>query len=272
MIINDQIFNLPIHTGENSTFDLQFRGPQLQCTSASYNNTFSPERDNSQTPRPSFEMPIFESTWDWTSRLNQDSRDVPLYSVAKHEPLNYTARRTPQNITSFEILRTTTELICKPQSVLYDVKISFPRGTRTIQHTTSDVRMLLPMKVYTSDEAGLSFAEVPVYEDIVGPVASLRLPTDTQSLQNWNHRMRKLLPLATDWTLLDALVLLLQDEDYSEIKSSDLETGHPWCSEIGTSTNGTTFFDCGSWISQSSWGFGGTYQMTFSCKSEISFI
>jgi hypothetical protein len=85
--------------------------------------------------------PAFVSKWDWKSQWIEDSQDALLYSVAKHEPLTYTARRTSKNVTSFEVLLATAELSCKPHSMLYDVEISFSHGIQTVQYSTSDVKM-----------------------------------------------------------------------------------------------------------------------------------
>ncbi|RYO26336.1 hypothetical protein AA0111_g8338 [Alternaria arborescens] len=61
--------------------------------------------------------------------------------------------------------------------------------------------------------------------------------------------MHDLLPLANEWALLDALGLLIEDEIYLRTMSVSLDPGNPWCNESSISTNGTTFFDCGDWVS-----------------------
>lgn len=92
-------------------------------------------------------------------------------------------------------------------------------------------------------------------------VAELRLPADTQALQDWNHRMRILLPLANEWALLDTLGLLLEDEFYTSRNSFYLDPVSPWCNESSILTNGTTFFVCGDWMPNQH------ASMNTSCKS-----
>jgi hypothetical protein len=253
--MNNQIFNLPVHSGENSTYNLKFRAPQLRCTSPPYyNNTYPLEyhRPLEIGGHSRLVTPVFVSRWEQNLQWYQDSQDAPLYSIAKHVPLNFTARRTSENVTSFEVFRTTAEMTCKPQSVLYDVKVSFPRGIQTVQHTTSDMKMLSAMREYSDDTTNITQPVQVVWgessESLSPPLAWLGLPSTTQSLQDWNHRMRILLPLATEWALLDALRPMLEDKFYAHSTSFSLDPGNSWCEESDTSTNGTTSFDCGEWI------------------------
>jgi hypothetical protein len=273
------VFNLPVHLGENSTYNLQFRGPQLRCTSLSYYNNTSPLEYYSPKEvgdLPSLVTPIFVSKWDWESRWVLESRDAPLYSIAKHNPLTLTAQRTSKNRTSFEVLRATAELICKPYSMLYDVNVSFPRGKQTVQYTTSDMKMLSSIGDYSGDRINFDQPgiDTPLHikqivgeaygkdiSDFTSPIAWLGLPADAQTLQDWNHRMRILLPLATEWALLDALGQLLEDKIYSRSRAFSLDPGNPWCNESSISTNGTTSFVCGNWIADY------IEVMNISCKS-----
>jgi hypothetical protein len=251
------VFNLPVHPGENSTYNLHFRGPQLRCTGPSYyNNTspleYYPPGKFEKNEGPSLVTPTFVSEWNWDLRRGLKSRDAPLYSIAKHVPLTVTAQRTSKNATSFEVQRATAELFCKPYSMLYDVKVSFPRGIQTVQYTTSDMKMLSSTGNYSGDKP---FSIKPIIGEVsVGdsknsplPEAWLDLPADAQTLQDWNLRMRILLPLATEWALLDALGLLLEDKIYSRSPASGFDPGNPWCNESSISTNGTAFLICGDW-------------------------
>ncbi|KAL5115718.1 hypothetical protein ACEQ8H_006430 [Pleosporales sp. CAS-2024a] len=247
IVIHNQVFNLPVYSGENSTFNLQFRGPQLRCTSPpDYNNTYPLEyhsghalevEDEISISSGSLRTPVFVSKWDHI----RDSLDAPLYSITKHVPLNVTARRTPTNVTSFQVSRLTSEMTCKPESVLYNIKVSFPRGIQTIQHTTSDRRMLSPITEYSNNSALFPRALVGAVHSIL--MATLHLPASAQSLQDFNHRMRVLFPIVTEWALLDALGVLLNDEIYTE---HIIAPGNPFCTESGVSANGPlagTVFD-----------------------------
>jgi hypothetical protein len=181
------------------------------------------------------------STWDQHSRWEPDSRDAPLYSIAKHEPLAFTKRQTSENVTSFEIFRSTAETICNPQSVLYDVKVSFLRGIQTVQHTISDAKPLSPMTDYSGIPSDLLQQN--------GLIAGqLGFPLDAQRLQDSNQRMRNLVPLSTEWILLDALGILLEDKFYSHSMSDfSREADNPCGKESSIWTNDTTYIACGPW-------------------------
>jgi hypothetical protein len=172
-----------------------------------------------------------------------DPRDAPLYSIAKHKPLNFTERHTSGNATSYgyEILRSTAEMTCKPHSVLYDVTVSFPRGIQTVQHTTSDVKLLSPMR----DCSALPSDRLKHYGLVWGQLMFL---LDPQSLQDSNQRMRNLVSLSNEWALLDALGSLLEDEFYSSPAGNfGLYSDNPCFKESNISTNGTTYIACGRW-------------------------
>jgi hypothetical protein len=247
--MNGQVFNLPVHPGENSTYNLRFRGPQFRCTSLpDYNNTIPLDYYGPD----SLITPTFVSKWDRESRWNLDLQDVPLYSIAKHVLRTWTTQRTSKNVTSFEGFRTSAEQICKPLSVLYDVNISYPRGIQTVQYTRSDMKMLSLMRDYYK-------IGYRIDSDLGYTGFYLRLPADAQALQDWNHRMRILLPLATEWALLDALGEVLEDTIYERCDYCGNVTPNMWCEESSVSTNGTT---CGIWSRNP-----GYLPMNTSCRS-----
>jgi hypothetical protein len=246
VVINGQVLNLPVHPGENSTYNLKFRGPQLRCTVSQYNNSFPFEH----TSLDGLVAPAFESKWDWGSSWYGASRDAPLYTVDYHNTLWFTPQRTFNNVTSFKGFRETYEQTCKPQSVLYDVNISFPRGVQTVQHSRSNWKLLSPLADYGDFHGGGLSGEL-----------ELPLPPDEQALQDWNHRIQALFPLANEWALLDALGQMLEDTTYQTDNSWGLEPDDPNCEISSIATNGTTFWNCAGWSPN-------FYQtMNMSCKS-----
>jgi hypothetical protein len=259
--MNNQVRNLPNHPGENSTYDLQFQGPQFRCISVSYNNTYALDRNYSLPPEQYLlgPAPAFASTWDRDWQWDRNSRDAPLYSVAKHTPLTYTYRLTSQDELIMEVLRATTELKCKPHTALYDVKVSFPRGIQTVEYNTSDVKPLSPIGVYS---------DTPVNHYVTNGYhnwsVSLDLPADTRALEDWNYRMRIILSLYNEWTLLEALGSLLQDEIYTSFLRGTPRPDDLWCNKGNRVViNGTELFDCSSWDMVSS------SEMNTSCKFDV---
>jgi hypothetical protein len=234
VVVNGQVFNLPVHPGENSTYDLKFRGPQLRCTVSQYNNSFPFEH----TSLDGLVAPAFESKWNWGLSWYGASRDAPLYTVDYYNTRWFTPQRTSNNVTSFKGFRETYEQICKPYSVLYDVNISFPRGVQTVHHSRSNWELLSPLADYGDfPRGGLPRG------------LELPLPPDEQALQDWNHRMQALFPLANEWALLDALGTMLEDTTYQTgFYVGGLEPDDdPNCKISSIATNGTTFWNCLGW-------------------------
>jgi hypothetical protein len=248
IIVNNQVLNLPRNPGENATYGLQFRGPQLRCNTLQENSTFPLEyktdiEEHFLEESGGLIAPAFESKWRW----KQDPRDWPLYSVANHTIMAYTVQRTSENVTTYEGFRTTWKTICRPHSVLYDVKVSFPHGIQTIQHSTSNEEILEPMRSpydnYTTADA-------------------LNFGAEAQVVEDWTNRMRTLLPLANEWALLEALGRFLEITSYESTLTDgpgmDLT---PLCDLSSISTNDIALSNCMIWNPL------GSNIMNTSCKS-----
>lgn len=266
--LNNQVRNLPNHPGENSTYDLKFQGPQLRCNSVShnytsalnYNHTYASHHNDSEAPEELLvrAAPIFESVWDWEWKWGRDPPDSPLYSVAKHTPLTYTLRDF-QNETSWEVLRTTSKLNYKPQTVRYDVQVSFPRGVQTVRYDTSDVKPLSPIGVYTD-----TVTNYFILGENQPQTVSMNLPADTHAVQDWNDRTRIIFSMYNEWTLLEALGSLLQDKIYISNLGWRLKSNDSWCNKSSSNAiNETKSFDCFSWNLDTS------SEMNSSCKSDV---
>jgi hypothetical protein len=164
--------------GENSTYHLQFRGPQFRCTTVQYN--ISVPLDGT----PYNGGLIFESKWDSQSLQ---------YTVSKDR-----VNTNPQDLWNYNV--ELTEQTCEPVSVLYDVDISFSGGARRIEHLQSNVEALLK-KGDVIDDSGLLV---------------LTLPPELQALQDWHQKVITALPAANEWALLDALGGLLPGKFYDK--------------------------------------------------------
>ncbi|KAI4676695.1 uncharacterized protein J4E84_009530 [Alternaria hordeiaustralica] len=104
IIIDNRVFNLPEHPGENSTYKLQFRGPQLRCNSSQYSNSIPLE----ETDPRALSGDVFVSKW---------LPDLLSLSVQQHNISDYSISRNNQNITVYEAHVETTEQACIPKSV-----------------------------------------------------------------------------------------------------------------------------------------------------------
>jgi hypothetical protein len=224
ILINNQVFDLLAHPGENSTFHLRFRGPQLRCTVSRRNGSIPLEyraQDNPYDTDDVLTGLVFASKWDWKSLL---------HSVTQHQIGNYTVQRSPRNVTSYKATVETTEQSCEAVSVLYAVEVTFPRGIRTIKHSLSDTKPLPKHKDILDKENGVPFIE-------------LVFPPESRALEDWHKRIRAAIPISNEWALLDALGSLLEGKFYeASPRSSPYQ-----CRKRNDKNNDTETKDCWGW-------------------------
>jgi hypothetical protein len=143
----------------------------------------------------------------------------------KHDVQSLTVKRSPDNETTYEANMETFAQSCKPNSMLYNVTISFPRGVRQIQHTLSDARPVPdPVDVY----------------DIDSQYIELDLPAEPQTLRTWNQKVLAAIPVSNEWALLDALGSVLDAEWYTDSMVPSLSD----CTQRDNSGDGTTTHEC----------------------------
>jgi hypothetical protein len=248
IVTNNQVFSMPAHPGENSSYRLQFRGPQLRCELSKYNISIPLEYrtiDTTEKPTDALTALVFESEWD---------RKDLSYSVTQHNINNYTVQRTTKNITVYQAIVNTTKQSCRSVSVLYDVEIDFPRGVQTIQHSFSDERELPKMKeVFDDDESNGGY-----------PESWLVLPSGSQGLQNWHQKVLAALPVSNEWALLDALGSVLSGKFYEDSPASYIGglLDPRFCAKRSGQSNDTAIYDCDDWGSIQPW-----YPANYSGKS-----
>jgi hypothetical protein len=237
IIVNNQVFNLPVHPGENSTYGFQFRGPQFCCAISRYHSSipllFSPNNPDHPDYPDLLEGLVFDSKWDLMSLL---------YSVIQHRIGNYTIQRGSQNITTYTAFVETIEQSCRADSVLYDVNVTFPRGVQKFEHSLSDARPLLtPMNI--GKDYGLLWFKLP------------------PEPQDQNHGIAALLPIFNEWALLDALGHQLTGDFYETALLPDVaeKLGYgsvrkphkdDYCQESNDLNNATRTLDCRGWHGQ----------------------
>jgi hypothetical protein len=221
ILINNQVFDLLAHPGENSTFHLRFRGPQLRCTVSRSSGSIPLEYrtgGNDDEVDDALVGLVFVSKWD--------SKPL-LYSVTQHQIGNYTIQRSPRNVTSYEAIVETTEQSCKAMSVLYAVKVTFSRGVRTIQHSLSDIKPLPKQKDILDEGTG--------FQGI-----GLDLPPRSRALEDWHQRVLAAIPISNEWALLDALGSVLTGKFYEGSPPPSLRN----CQKRNESNNDTEIQDC----------------------------
>jgi hypothetical protein len=213
---NNLIFDFFGHPDENSTFNMQFRAPQFQCTVSTYNHSI-PLFDISPVNEEPF-MPYLEFTSKWGSSL----WDANVYTVEKHSIKSITVKSSPDNSTTYAARVETFKQSCKTNSMLYNITISFPRGVRKIEHTLSDARpMPDPVDIYDND----------------GSMLSMKISTaEPEALKEWKHRVAAAMQISNEWALLDALGDVLTFDWYSGAGI--------YCEQSEISENSTFTQDC----------------------------
>jgi len=185
IVFNNQMFTLPGHPGENSSYHLKFRGPQFRCTTKQYNSSVVIDYQQ----RVYLEVPMFATTWD---------QEQLLYSSKQYFISNYTVQGDPSNEIVGEANCRVEEQICIAYSVLYDVTITFPRGVQTVDYSFSGAKAL------------------PRKPDAMGPKSALRLelPPKSQAYKDWYHELSTIIPNSNEWAILDALGALIEGTSF----------------------------------------------------------
>lgn len=233
VITNNQVFGLLVQPGENSTFRLHFRGPQLRCT-VFQNHGPSPL----EYSRHNHTMFAGEMTAKLVFVSEYNSFSL-FYSVTQHQIANVTVRRSSHNVTSYEAFVETKRQSCEAVSVLYAVDVTFPRGIQTIQHILSDEKPLPKEEDIFDDLGNLPLAT----GDSGSPQMGLILSPESLAPQDLRQRLLAALPISNEWALLDALGSVLTGTFYEYSPTPDLNSCEKWDSP----NNDTEIHECSDW-------------------------
>jgi hypothetical protein len=191
ILINDEVFSLLASPGDNSTYHLQFRGPQFRCTTANHNITVP------------LDGTVYNNGLVFVSKWESESL---RYSIAQHS-IEVLRNNQSVNLTHYSI--GFMEQSCETVSMLYDVEVSFPRGLRQIKHSCSNAepfenksRMLGPTWYIPSPNL----------------YTMLKLPAEAQVIHIWNQQVISLIPIVNQWALSDAMGELLVGEFYDQYR------------------------------------------------------
>jgi len=222
-MIDNHVFNLPEHPGENSTYKLQFRGPQLRCSSSQYGNYISLYASE---PATDLRGAVFVVKWQTYS--------LSLF-VQQHNISSYSISRSDQNATDYKAHVETTEQACISKSVLYDVNITFPRGVQKLEYHLSDEEDMRE-KWFDAD-----------YDEflpgrLTSSALSLTIPADPQAARDWNTKVLDALPVFDKWAILDALGSLLEGDSTLEWAGR-----YPPNCQLTAQHNKTATKECGDW-------------------------
>ncbi|KAF1843229.1 uncharacterized protein K460DRAFT_407592 [Cucurbitaria berberidis CBS 394.84] len=180
ILISGKILDFPSPAGENSSYTLEFRGPQLECDEKTIDSD-DPEKftkNHSLTP--------FTINWVPTKNLTithlQDLRWYPRSG----QP--WTGNRT------VTYMGTANVLTCKPVSVLYSMDVSYLKGVRQIAYTKHDPYPLRPrtsLRFSNQSKQSSTSLGTPDNSDLVLP-----------NLEAWNNQVKQHLDIWTEWSLM----------------------------------------------------------------------
>ncbi|KAF2823394.1 hypothetical protein CC86DRAFT_298749, partial [Ophiobolus disseminans] len=135
-----QMSALPLPPAENSTYELEFDGPQLQCNSTAYNTTilsrniaeWDEKACGGRTRREGYDYDYFCDAW---LKISEYER---VLTIEKKKILRvYREEKALDNKTSSAIVNVNTTT-CSSISASYKVTIAYDRGIRSIQYALSN--------------------------------------------------------------------------------------------------------------------------------------
>jgi hypothetical protein len=226
-MMGDRLLNTPSHTGENSSYSLQFRAPQFQCnTSTSLEQL---DLTNEDDAYPTATGPAFRSSWD---------SDESIFRVEKYlmKYIYTTQHNGSRHIGAVDVQR----LECRGVSALLDLRITHPKGIQEIYRNTTDLR---PLRLAQNRIAtGVSMPPAPY--------------TNTsnygEDVRNFTEMVARLVPTMNEKSLLDSFGRLADGDSnqtcYAHARNSIRRPpGGGECTEHGTLDNETAILLCEEW-------------------------
>lgn len=208
---------MPSPNGQNASYTLNFRAPQVSCEEKTTNYTVSGPLSTSWI--------MFNSSWDRYSSLTvTKSQYYGWFPVATYD--------TASDGT-FTFLVQSKALECKPMSAQYKLNVSYLKGIREIQYTKQDTR---PLPFNDDPRYTWHWPETrdPTIDDV---------PVDTPEFKNWTTRASEML---TSWNAFAILDASFQSMQYTWNQTGKFSTrranftlpngtqveGNPWVSTI----------------------------------------
>ncbi|KAH7380144.1 hypothetical protein BKA66DRAFT_609988 [Pyrenochaeta sp. MPI-SDFR-AT-0127] len=228
VLLSGEIIDMPSPEGQNSSYSLGFRAPQLSCQETITNSTVSGTLYDSRL--------VFNSTWNRESSLTiTQTEQFGWYPMA-----NYTS---PLNAT-FTFPIQTKALDCNPISVQYNVDISYVKGIRDIQYTRKD-----PQPLNFTDMAWYTF---PWSETRKANITDV--PVDTPEFKAWEAKVKEDISTWNMFALLDASMPSLEynwnqtgkfwvkKTNFTLSNGTQVE-GSPWQAVVGVDKNYPTILE-----------------------------
>jgi hypothetical protein len=200
VMATNQVLSLPSYLGENSTYNIQFRAPQLRCNTTRYNSSIALQYDGSGfshggSTAPLLTARVFESSW----HLSDGNQRKRLFSVKRHRIMDYSFPLPfPRGNATYNASAEMEELHCQPYSMRYSLNITHLGGVQYTKHSIEDPKLL-------QFPENTAFGDKTAKEDMRN-WPSLKFATDPQ---DFIRRLSVMFPLCNELALLDALFGLM---------------------------------------------------------------
>ncbi|KAF1957857.1 hypothetical protein CC80DRAFT_469878 [Byssothecium circinans] len=112
LVMTGEILDLPVYAGENSSYRIQFRAPQVLCNETTYNDIIEPK----YVKHTKVDLPQTVTTGLYTSYPNNGSN------------------------ATYGIKVQTQELSCRMYTKRHDVNVTYTRGQRQIELAANDIQ------------------------------------------------------------------------------------------------------------------------------------
>jgi hypothetical protein len=224
IMMGDRLINTPSHTGENSSYSLQFRAPQFQCnTSTSQDRMNLTSKDYSY---PESIGPDFKSSWNSDRSVYVVEKYVMRYIYASQ-------RNQSRRVGVIDVQR----LECQGVSALFDLRITHPKGIQEIDRNITDMKPL----VLPQHQIGTGVS--------MPPAPYTNTSNYGEDVRNLTKLVASKVPTMNEVALLDAFGRLAESESnqtcFARAKGSIRPTsGSGDCGGHGTLDDGTSVLLC----------------------------
>ncbi|KAF2679746.1 hypothetical protein K458DRAFT_393589 [Lentithecium fluviatile CBS 122367] len=197
VLVSSQVYNLPVHTGENSTYRLQLRAPQLFCNTSIYNETIPLIYQQDYSYEYGLSALVFQSGYGTSSYRNATS-----FNVTKSRILAYfTALNASETTEDFEAIVERNSIVCNTYTMNHDINVTYPKGVQTLEIVKSDPMPLLrkdwnfPWSYQWNGTGDETWPFPPSRNDI---------KSYPQDLQEYIRNSSEALATYSNWAVLDA--------------------------------------------------------------------
>jgi hypothetical protein len=129
IMMGDRLLNTPSHTGEKSSYSLQFRAPQFQCNTSTSQDIMNLTSEDDSYPTST--GPNFMSSWSSYQSVYVVEKYVMRYIYASK-------RNQSRRVGVIDVQR----LECRDVSALFDLHTTHPKGIQEIDRNITGMKAL----------------------------------------------------------------------------------------------------------------------------------